>query len=181
MRDLRNLFLLLVLTSVSLACREEKTAKNLIYVGPKSELTDIDMVYSDSARTVVRMVTPSQITLYSEDRVYPKEVKLWFYDKMGNVTSQVRGDSAHFFRQKNSYKMMGNVVIFNVQQAETLKTEEFTWLPEEKRVFTDKPVQIRTKKEIIYGVGMDAAQDFTHYSLGHVTNSVLTVESLPTN
>ena len=78
MRDLRNLFLLLVLTSVSLACREEKTAKNLIYVGPKSELTDIDMVYSDSARTVVRMVTPSQITLYSEDRVYPKEVKLWF-------------------------------------------------------------------------------------------------------
>ncbi len=76
---------------------------------------------------------------------------------------------------------MGNVQIFNVQQEETLKTEEFTWLPEEKRVFTEKPVQIRTKKEIIYGVGMDAAQDFTHYSLRHVTNSVLTVESLPTD
>jgi hypothetical protein len=39
------------------------------------------MVYSDSARATLRMVTEQQITTISEDRVYPKEMKLWFYDK----------------------------------------------------------------------------------------------------
>jgi LPS export ABC transporter protein LptC len=139
------------------------------------------MVYSDSARAMLRMVTEQQITTLSEDRVYPKEMKLWFYDKLGNITSQIRGDSAHFFRQSNSYKLMGHVEIFNVQKKETLKTDEFTWLPEQKRVFTEKPVSIHTSKEIVHGVGLDAAQDFSTYSLRKVTNSVLTVESLPTN
>jgi LPS export ABC transporter protein LptC len=139
------------------------------------------MVYSDSARATLRMVTEQQITTISEDRVYPKEMKLWFYDKLGNITSQIRGDSAHFFRQTNSYKLMGHVEIFNVKKKETLKTDEFTWLPEQKRVFTEKPVSIQTSKEIVHGVGLDAAQDFSTYSLRKVTNSLLTVESLPTN
>jgi LPS export ABC transporter protein LptC len=107
-------------------------------------------------------------------------MKLWFYDKLGNITSQIRGDSAHFFRQTNSYKLMGHVEIFNIQKGETLKTEEFTWLPDQKRVFTEKPVAIHTKKEIVHGVGLDAAQDFSTYSLRRVTNSVLTVDGLPT-
>jgi len=73
--------------------RKKSTAE---YIGPKSELRGIDMVYSDSARAMLRMVTEQQITTLSEDRVYPKEMKLWFYDKLGNITSQIRGDSAHF-------------------------------------------------------------------------------------
>ena len=179
MRNSRNLFLLLLFFIV-VACheREEKSSAN--YKGPKSQLTGIDMVYSDSARSVLRMVSEKQITTDAEDRIYPKEMKLWFYDKLGNVTSQIRGDSAHFFRQTNSYKLMGHVEIFNIQKGETLKTEEFTWLPDQKRVFTEKPVAIHTKKEIVHGVGLDAAQDFSTYSLRRVTNSVLTVDGLPT-
>ncbi len=164
-----------------IACHEREKKSSAEYIGPKSELRGIDMVYSDSARATLRMVTEQQITTISEDRVYPKEMKLWFYDKLGNITSQIRGDSAHFFRQTNSYKLMGHVEIFNVKKKETLKTDEFTWLPEQKRVFTEKPVSIQTSKEIVHGVGLDAAQDFSTYSLRKVTNSLLTVESLPTN
>lgn len=179
MRNSRNLFLLL-LPFLFLACHEREVKSSANYKGPKSQLTGIDMVYSDSARSVLRMVSEKQITTDNEDRIYPKEMKLWFYDKLGNVTSQIRGDSAHFFRQTNSYKLMGHVEIFNIQKAEMLKTDEFTWLPEQKRVFTEKPVAIHTKKEIVHGVGLDAAQDFSTYSLRKVTNSVLTVDGLPT-
>jgi LPS export ABC transporter protein LptC len=164
-----------------LACSETQKANNQIYKGSKSELSGIDMIYSDSARAIVRMVTESQITSPVEDRIYPKEMKLWFYDKLGNVTSIIRGDSAHYFRQTNSYRLMGHVVINNQLKGELINTDEFTWLPGEKRIFTEKPVSIKTRTDIIHGIGLDAAQDFSTYSLRHVTNSILTVDELPAN
>lgn len=164
-----------------LACSEEKKERNLVFKGPKSELSGIDMIYSDSARAIVRMVTESQITTPSEDRVYPKEMKLWFYDKTGKISSEVRGDSAHFYRQKNTYKLIGHVVIHNIEKGEIMKTDEFNWLPVEKRIFTDKAVQLRTRTELVNGVGLDAAQDFSSYSLRKVRNSVVQVDGLPTN
>jgi LPS export ABC transporter protein LptC len=108
-------------------------------------------------------------------------MKLWFYDKTGKITSEVRGDSAHFYRQKNTYKLIGHVVIHNIEKGETLKTDEFNWLPVEKRIFTDKAVQLRTRTELVNGVGLDAAQDFSSYSLRQIRNSVVAVEGMPTN
>lgn len=180
MRNSSVLFLLFTICTI-FSCREKVDDSKAVYVGPKSELYGIDMVYSDSARKVVRMVTESQLTLASEDRIYPKEMKLWFYDKKGKITSEVRGDSAHFYRQKNTYKLIGHVVIHNIEKGETLKTDEFNWLPVEKRIFTDKAVQLRTRTELVNGVGLDAAQDFSSYSLRQVRNSVVAVEGMPTN
>ena len=175
-------FLLMVVSSLLIwSCQGEQAKDKRVYRGPKSELVGIDMVYSDSGRTVVHMITEKQITSPTEDRIYPKEMKLWFYDKLGNVSSEIRGDSAHFFRTSNSYKLMGHVVINNILKGELMKTDEFTWLPDEKRIFTDKPVSIKTRRDIVHGVGFDAAQDFSSYSLRRVSNSVLTVDELPTN
>lgn len=180
MRNSSFLFLLFTICTI-FSCREKADDSKAVYVGPKSELYGIDMVYSDSARKVVRMVTESQLTLASEDRIYPKEMKLWFYDKKGKITSEVRGDSAHFYRQKNTYKLIGHVVIHNIEKGEIMKTDEFNWLPVEKRIFTDKAVQLRTRTELVNGVGLDAAQDFSSYSLRKVRNSVVQVDGLPTN
>lgn len=176
-----SLLFLLSLISVFFSCREKADDSKVVYAGPKSELHGIDMIYSDSARKVVRMVTETQLTLATEDRIYPKEMKLWFYDKTGKITSEVRGDSAHFYRQKNTYKLIGHVVIHNIEKGEIMKTDEFNWLPVEKRIFTDKAVQLRTKTELVNGVGLDAAQDFSSYSLRKVRNSVVQVDGLPTN
>ena len=180
MRNSSLLFLLLIINTF-FSCREKEADSKAKYIGPKSELFGIDMIYSDSAKKVVRMVTEQQLTLASEDRIYPKEMKLWFYDKSGKITSEIRGDSAHFYRQKNTYKVMGHVVIHNIEKEETLKTDEFNWLPVEKRIFTEKAVQLRTRTELVNGVGLDAAQDFSSYSLRQVRNSVVVVDGLPTN
>jgi LPS export ABC transporter protein LptC len=180
MRNSSLLFLLLI-TCAFFSCREKADDSKAFYLGPRSELFGIDMVYSDSARKVIRMVTDVQWTLATEDRVYPNEVKLWFFDKNGKITSEVRGDSAHYYRVKNTYKLIGHVVIHNIEKEETLKTDEFNWLVSEKRIFTDKAVQLRTRSELVNGVGLDAAQDFSTYSLRHVRNSVVAVEGMPTN
>jgi hypothetical protein len=72
-------------------------------------------------------------------------------------------------------------VIHNIEKGEIMKTDEFNWLPVEKRIFTDKAVQLRTRTELVNGVGLDAAQDFSSYSLRKVRNSVVQVDGLPTN
>lgn len=173
----KQLFFLLSLSL--LACQERQEATKVKYNGPKSVLDHIDMIYSDSARPMVRMVTAKQLTLFTEDRVYPKEVQLYFFDKLGNITTKIRGDSARFSRVKNNYHLMGHVVIHNPMKGETLRTSEFYWLPDQKKIYTEKAVQIRTRQEVFYGIGMDATQDFSSYSLRKVTNSVFVMNEFP--
>ena len=85
---MRKLFVFLAFASIGFSgCQTESESKKLNYKGPKSELDGIDMIFSDSAKAMVRMVTEKQLTLFTEDRVYPKEVKLFFYDKLGNTTT----------------------------------------------------------------------------------------------
>ena len=96
---MRNLFVCLSIAFCFffLSCKqEEKVNKKEFYEGPLSELYGINMTYSDSAGTVVRMSTEVQLTMPNEDKIYPKEVRVFFFDREGNNTTILRGDSARF-------------------------------------------------------------------------------------
>lgn len=166
-------------TLTLISCKkEEKIVQKGIYNGPLSELHGINMAYTDSARIMVRMSTETQLTLLNEDKVYPKEVRIFFFDKLGNNTTTLRGDSARFIRSKNLYHIMGRVLVNNQLKNETLQTDEMFWSPDTKKVYTDKPVDIKTPEQVLHGVGMDSNQDFTDYTLRRVTG-VLSVKNLP--
>lgn len=170
------LFLFLVGFS---ACKEEKKVidrKN--YTGPLSEVYGVNMVYSDSARLVVKMSTESQLTMPNEDKVYPHEVRVFFFDKFGNNSTTLRSDSARYIRIKNVYHIMGRVVINNQIKHEVLETDELFWNVDNKKIYTEKPVDVKTPEQILHGVGMDSNQDFTEYTLRKV-NGVVSVKSLP--
>jgi LPS export ABC transporter protein LptC len=73
---------------------------------------------------------------------------------------------------------MGRVLVNNQIKNETLQTDEMFWSPDTKKVYTDKPVDIKTPEQVLHGVGMDSNQDFTDYTLRRVTG-VLSVKNLP--
>lgn len=165
----------LLLTS----CEEDKKElKREEYKGPISEVYGINMTYSDSARLVVRMTTDVQLTMASEDKIFPKEIRVFFFDKFGNNTTKLRGDSARFIRAKNLYRIMGKVQIDNQVKHEILETPELFWSPETKKIYTDKAVDIKTPDQVLHGMGMDSNQDFTDYTIRKVTG-VVSVKSLP--
>jgi LPS export ABC transporter protein LptC len=170
-----SLFAIFLLTS----CEDDKKdIKREEYKGPVSEVYGINMSYTDSARLVVRMTTEAELTMRSDDRIYPKEVRVFFFDKLGNNTTKLRGDSARFLRMKNLYRVMGRVQINNQVKNEILETDELFWSPDTKKIYTDKPVDIKTPEQVIHGVGMDSNQDFTEYTIRRVTG-VVSVKSLP--
>jgi LPS export ABC transporter protein LptC len=162
------------------ACEEsEKAVKKEEYKGPVSEVYGINMTYSDSAKLVVRMSTEAQLTMANEDKKYPKEVRVFFFDKFGNNTTKLRGDSAVYIKQTNLYRIMGRVQINNQVKNEVLETDELFWNPNSKKIYSDKPVDIKTPEQTIHGVGMDSNQDFTEYTIRRISNSQVSVKNLP--
>ena len=172
-------YLLLSCTFLFYSCEDDKKViKREEYKGPISEIYGINMTYSDSAKLVVRMTTDVQLTLASEDKIYPKEIRIFFFDKFGNNTTKLRGDSARFIRAKNLYRVMGRVQIDNQVKHEILETPELFWSPDTKKIYTDKQVDIKTPDQVLHGMGMDSNQDFTDYTIRKVTG-VVSVKSLP--
>jgi LPS export ABC transporter protein LptC len=162
-----------------ISCEDnKKVVKKEEYKGPVSEVYGINMTYSDSAKLVVRMTTDVQLTMVSEDKIFPKEIRVFFFDKFGNNTTKLRGDSAKFIRAKNLYRVMGRVQIDNQVKHEVLETPELFWSPETKKIYTDKQVDIKTPDQVLHGMGMDSNQDFTDYTIRKVTG-VVSVKSLP--
>jgi LPS export ABC transporter protein LptC len=175
----KNLTGLCLAFIVLMSCEDgKKVVKKEEYKGPISEVYGINMTYSDSAKLVVRMTTDVQLTMVSEDKIFPKEIRVFFFDKLGNNTTKLRGDSARFIRTKNLYRIMGRVQIDNQVKHEVLETPELYWSPETKKIYTDKQVDIKTPDQVLHGVGMDSNQDFTDYTIRKVTG-VVSVKSLP--
>jgi LPS export ABC transporter protein LptC len=178
----KNPFLLFFLFSCLLisACEEDKKdIKKQEYKGPVSEVYGINMAYTDSARLVVKMSTEAQLTMANEDKKYPKEVRVFFFDKFGNNTTKLRGDSAVYIHATNLYRIMGRVQINNQVKNEVLETDELFWNPNTKKIYSNKAVDIKTPEQTIHGVGMDSNQDFTEYTIRRISNSQVSVKNLP--
>ncbi|RRB07525.1 LPS export ABC transporter periplasmic protein LptC [Larkinella rosea] len=147
-------------------CKEESAVKKTEpYTGPLEEINDVRIHYSELGQLKVKMETPLQYKYQSSDRVYPKTVHIEFYGPDQQVETTLRADSGRYFQAQNYYRVMGNVVVVNKKKNEELYTPELNWNPTTKKVYTEKPVKILSKKsnERLEGVGLDTDQSFSHY------------------
>ncbi|HRN36010.1 MAG TPA: hypothetical protein PLL18_03765, partial [Flavobacteriales bacterium] len=63
-------------------------------------------------------------------------------------------------------------VMFTNARGEQLETEKLIWMQDSGKVYTDLPVKITRAHDIIYGQGLDAAEDFSSYVVRKVTGSL---------
>lgn len=160
--------LLMLLMAVVWACEEPKQApKTVAYTGPIEEINDVRLLYSEMAMLRVKLTTPKQFRYANDDRKYPKTVSIVFYGPAGEEVTTLRSDSGRYNKAKDLYTVMGNVVVVNKQKQEKLLTPELNWNPNTKKVFTEKRVMILSQQtgEKLYGVGLDANQDFSQYAI----------------
>lgn len=162
-----------------LACEEPKQHKQVKpYAGPIEEVNGVKLLYSEAARLKVKLTTAKQYRYQNENRKYPQEVNILFYGPAGEEATTIRSDSGRYDKAKDLYTVMGHVVVINKQKGEKLLTNELNWNPVTKKVFTDKRVTILSQLtgEKLYGIGLDANQDFTQYSIRKPTG-VFNVEA----
>ena len=76
-----------------------------------------------------------------------------------------------YAKYKETYSIVflrDSVKVINMQKGDTLYCKELYW--DRSRLgtefYTDKPVRIRTKTQVLDGVGMESSQDFNDW---HIT------------
>lgn len=167
-RSLHALAMATLLTSL-LSCEEEKKpVKAVAYKGPIEEIQNVKLLYSEAAQMRVKLITARQFRYINDDRKYPGEVLIDFYDATGSqVVTTIRSDSGKYDKAKDLYTVMGHVVVRNKAKQEKLQTKLLNWNPNTKKVYTPERVVVSSQLtgEKLYGLGLDANQDFSRYSI----------------
>ncbi len=104
----------------------------------------------------------------SEDNGFPKQVFVDFFAPTGqDVLTTLQSDSGRYEYRTGLYKVKGNVKVVNMAKQERLLTDELTWNPQTQKVYTEKRVTVENQMtgERLNGLGLDANQDFTQYSI----------------
>lgn len=110
---------------------------------------------------------------------FPKTLKATFYNEDGQAESVLTAHYGKYKEYQNIVFLKDSVKVINFLKGDTLYTDELYWDRSRTGVefYTDKPVKIRTKTQILNGVGMEASQDFKSYHITKFTGII----SVPTS
>ncbi len=127
------------------------------------EASDVSILYSDSARVKVK-ITGKTMRNYLEvtnpRQEFSEGVLVEFFDANQQVSSRL---SARFaMRSDRAGEVVArDSVVWTSVQKQRLETDELIWDEKRKEVYTKKFAVITTPREIIYGHGFTANQDFS--------------------
>ena len=155
------------LCGLLISCDSEmaEEAEKTIYQGPLRTLDNAEIIHSDSARLKAKILADKVYNMQNGDREAPEGMFITFYEKDGSKSSTLKADYAYYTEENKIWHAQGNVIVHNIENQETLKTEELFWDPQSGDVNTEKFVKIETPEEVITGTGLVAKQDFSTWSL----------------
>lgn len=160
-----NRIVIILCTLLLCSCEDSGTKELLIYEGPAREAENVEHFYTENGKIKVKMLADQLFEKQNGDHEFPKGLYLEFYDETGKLESTIRANQAYYNKEEELWRGVGNVEVINIKKSEQLNTEELFWKPKDKRIFTEKFVTIRLQKDVIYGEGLEAAQDLSSYRI----------------
>lgn len=142
------------------------------YEGPVAETYNVSMLYSDSAVVKLKVEAPVRFAYENGDSEFPEGIYIEFYDNLGDTTNTLKANHCYYTAEDNVYKATGDVVVKGLKNKEQLNTEELFWSPQREKIYTEKFVRIETENEITMGHGLEAAQDFSTYTIKKSSGSI---------
>ena len=124
-------------------------------IEPDLVAENVEVLYSDSARLQMRMVTPltKHFTSATEQREeYPEGLQVWFYEKTGELKGHISANWAKRDIVNDLWEARGNVVAID-DEGKKLETEQLFWDPQKRFAYS----VIYTK--ITSETGIEAAGD----------------------
>ena len=159
-----KLFFLLILLSSCSKKPIKKIEEN--YDGPLIEIKDLNTFFTDSAKVRFQLKSDLYQVFKEGEEIYPDGLFMDIYStNSDSITATFEANYVIKFENENYYKATGNVVLFNIQTGDELRTEELYWYPNDEKFLTEKFVTIRTGDEIHSGEGMESNQSFSRYEI----------------
>ena len=162
----------LIVVMVTACYDDQRSAEDFKeYEGPSVEVADAEVLFSDSAVVRMKFTAKRQLQYESGNMDFPEGIYIESYETDGTKTSTIVADRGNYNQQEDKYTAEGNVVVRNLESDETLKTEILYWEPREKRIYTDRYVEVASQEEVIMGEGLTAQEDFSSYRILKPTGS----------
>lgn len=149
------------------ACHKTEVVTPQPYEGPIREGENVDMIYTQKEKISVKIKAKRVSEFANGDQQFPEGVYIEFYDEAGAISSILSANTAFYYKADNKWLGQGKVEVKNILKDEQLNTEELLWFPAKRKITTDKFVTIRSNSEVLYGTGLDAAQDMSKYEILH--------------
>ncbi len=143
---------------------EAITQKNL----PITSGKDVKLIYSDSAILKFTLKAPvlDRYLLHKDSSYveFPKGAEVVFFNEDGSEESKITCNYAVQYEKDEKILVRDDVIVVN-KLGDQLRTEKLWWHKKEKKIYSDKKVNIKTKDEIIFGEGLESNEDFTKYRI----------------
>lgn len=134
---------------------------------------DAEYLYSDSGivRNRLRAGRIVEWTVGKQRTELSDGVELLFYNAQGAPGSTLTARRGLILPGLKRMEVYDEVVFVN-SRGERLETEQLYWEQDSARVYTDKAVRVQRGADVIHGMGLSAAEDFSKYTIRKVTGEI---------
>jgi len=132
---------------------------------------DVETLISDSGVTRFRIVTPIWYVYDEVDEPYwsfPEGLNLDKYDNFFRREATVEADSAVYFKNKQLWRLDGNVNITNVMNEKFL-TNQLYWDQRQHKLYSDSFIHIERPDKVLEGYGFYSNEQLTRYTIRKVS------------
>lgn len=179
-KHLSNLFLPLAIASISLITGCENDLKDIQKISasevnkPIERYTNVDVIYSDSARVKAHMTAPLMI-IYKVKKPYTemsKGVKVIFYDNSLHESSTIVADYAIRRDQEKLIELRKNVVATNIK-GDKFSSDELIWDENTRQIHSNKLVHVKmADSSFTNGTSFISDENFNHWTLTQGTGII---------
>lgn len=156
------------------ACGEEKKEVLSGQIDPEKFPTmltrEVETLISDSGITRYRIVSPLWL-VYDEAREpywsFPQTLRLEKFDDLLRIDATVDCDSARYFKDRQLWRLDGNVRIANVLHEKFL-TQQLFWDQRNRKIYSDSFIHIEKTDRVIEGYGFVSDEQMTNYTVHNV-------------
>lgn len=154
-----------------LSCENNEIELNQLYSKKLGieEAKEIKMNYTTAGKTKAILTAPLMLRVQDTMPYYefPKTLQTDFYNEAGILESKLTASYAKYKESQSIVFLKDSVKVINIQRGDTLYCMELYWDRSRtgNEFFTDKPVRIRTKTQVLDGIGMEASQDFNTWHI----------------
>ena len=131
--------------------------------------TNIEVIYSDSAKVKVQILAPAYRQYPTAERPYmefEKGLEVYFYDDSAKIESELRADYTIYYMEERLWHATGNVVAHKFGSGDALYTDELFWDENTEMIYSDSYTRVHSEGNTLYGKkGFRSHQSLSNWQL----------------
>jgi LPS export ABC transporter protein LptC len=143
---------------------------------PTVKGTNVEVIYSDSAKVKVQILAPEFQQYPDVERPYmefPAGLEVFFYDDSLIIESEIKADYTIYYTEDGLWHATGNVIALRLDNGDALHTEELFWNQEEELIYSDVFTRVHNEDGTFYGKkGFTSHQDLSNWQLKGTSGTV---------